>query len=92
LEKIANLTVNYTNYIRAILFEKYAPGIQNWDDFKYVMRLNNISDTGNYCDAIASRCDLARNNSFPFGATDCKCTDANMVATHNAWIIDGPTS
>jgi len=49
---------NYTSDIRAILFDKYAPGIKDWDGFKYVMRLNNYSDTSNYCNAIAARCDL----------------------------------
>jgi len=81
---------NYTNDTRAILFAKYAPGIQTWDDFVYVMRLNNYTDTGNYCEAIASRCDL---NSTPamFGAIDCKATSDSMVPNHQAWIIVGPT-
>jgi len=56
------------------------------------MRLNNISDTGDYCQAISSRCDLQRKTDFPRGALDCKCTDEYMVGNHEAWIIDGPTS
>ena len=56
------------------------------------MRMNNISDTGDYCSAIASRCDLAYNNSFPFGAVDCKVTSDSLAGNHQAWIISGPTS
>jgi len=82
---------NYTNNVRAILFDKYAPNISNWDNFKSVMRLNNYSDTGNYCNAIAARCDLESNTTFPFGAVDCKATDAFMAKNHESWIIDGPT-
>jgi len=29
---------------------------------------------------------------FPFGAADCKTTDAENVGQHNAWIQDGPTT
>jgi len=47
------------------------------------MRMNNISDTGNYCKAIAARCDLESGRSNPFhGATDCKITDPEMVPYH----------
>lgn len=94
-EAIYNLSkypYNYTNYSRAILFEKYAPGIQDLDDFKYVMRLNNISDTGDYCQAISCRCDLNPTTVFPWGAVDCKVTSEIMAPNHQAWIISGPSS
>jgi len=83
---------NYTNDTRALLFDKYAPGIQTAEEFLYVMRLNNFTDTGDYCAAIAARCDLASNTSFPFGAIDCKATSDYMVGNHEAWLIAGPTS
>jgi len=48
------------------------------------MRLNNVSDTGHYCSAIASRCDLEANQhkEFPFGALDCKATSDTMIPYH----------
>lgn len=91
---IQNLSMNPTNYTtdpRAILFKKYAPGIQSLDDFKFVMRLNNVSDTGDYCQAISSRCDLNPNTSFPWGAIDCKVTSDYLAPTQQAWVIAGPT-
>jgi len=58
------------------------------------MRLNNISDTHHYCSAIASRCDLEKNqdNEFPFGALDCKATSDTMIPYHQATIQNGPTT
>jgi len=60
------------------------------------MRLNNFSDTGDHCQAIAARCDLESGGgsfgTFPFGAVDCKATDNFMVGKHFAYIIDGPTT
>jgi len=55
------------------------------------MRLNNHSDTGDWCQAIAARCDLESDSEFPFGSVDCKSTDDKKVGDHKAWIQDGPT-
>jgi len=92
IQKLSQNPTNYTSDPRYFLFKKYAPGIQNIEDFKSVMRRNNHSDTGNYCQAIAARCDLERPNSYPSGALDCKVTSDTMVSTHQAWIINGPTA
>jgi len=89
---IANLSTNYTDDERAILFGKYAPGIQNLEQFEYVMRLNNYSDTHNYCEAISSRCDLNPATTIPWGALDAKVTADWLIPNHEAWIIAGPTS
>jgi hypothetical protein len=86
---------NYTNDPRYFLFKKYAPGIQNVSDFQFVIRLNNISDTGSYCSAIAPRCDLGNTTGYPawpFGQIDTKLTNATMVQTESAIIIVGPTT
>lgn len=84
---------NYTNAPRYMLFNKYAPGIKTFADFQTVMRMNNISDTGNYCDAIACRCDLeGPNGPGPFGAMDCKASAASMISSRDAYIISGPTT
>lgn len=91
IEKFSKLDTNYTDDPRAILFAKYAPGIQTFDEFQYVMRLNNISDTGDYCEAIASRCDLNPQTTFPWGAVDCKCTSNDLIEELQAWIQSGPT-
>jgi len=92
LWNVSENPTTYTNDPRAILFAKYAPGIQTIQQHQYTMRLNNISDTGDYCQAIAARCDLQTNSSFPFGACDCKVTSDFFVGQHQALIIDGPTS
>jgi len=89
---IAEDPTNYTNDPRAILFAKYAPGIKNLEQFEYVMRLNNYSDTHNYCQAISSRCDLNPNTTFPWGALDAKVTADWLVGNHEAWLIAGPSS
>jgi len=92
LQIISQDPTNYTSDPRAILFKKYAPTIQTMDDFRFMMRLNNHSDTNDYCEAIASRCDLQYPGDFPFGAVDCKVSADNLVGAHQAWIIDGPTT
>jgi hypothetical protein len=92
---IQNATGDNTTYWdapRTFLFAQYAPGIKTVEDFKYVMRLNNYSDTENYCSAIASRCDLEYNTSFPFGAVDAKVTSDTLVVNQDAWIVNGPTT
>jgi len=93
LNSVANLTTNYTDDPRYTLFKKYAPGIQDYEGFRYVMRLNNFSDTGDHCQAIASRCDLANGtiSGLPWGALDCKTTSSAGIADHIAVIQDGPT-
>jgi hypothetical protein len=83
---------NYTNVPRYMLFNKYAPGIQTFEDLQIVMRLNNVSDTGNYCDAIACRCDLQPHGPGVIGAIDCKATSASMIGDLEAYIIAGPTT
>jgi len=55
------------------------------------MRLNNFSDTHNYCQAIASRCDLNSTTTFPWGALDCKATSDDMIYNQEAWVVSGPT-
>ena len=90
--ELSKSSTNYTNDPRYHLFKKYAPGIKHMDDMKNVMRLNNVSDTGDFCDAIASRCDLDKTEEYPWGATDCKITSDKMVAQHQNWIISGPTT
>merc|ERR1712146_293521 len=60
------------------------------DEFKFVMRLNNHSDTNNYCEAIANRFDLE--GKRPFGAFDCKATTDEMVPKLQASIQCGPTT
>jgi len=92
LEAYSQLDTNYTTDPRHDLFKKYAPGIKNFEDFKSVMRMNNISDTQDYCTAIASRCDLAPDQDYPSGAFDCKITSNEWVGQHQNWIISGPTS
>jgi len=49
LWEISDDPTTYENDPRAVLFRKYAPGIKNWDDFRFVMRLNNYSDTHDHC-------------------------------------------
>jgi Phospholipase B len=56
------------------------------------MRLNNVSDTGNYCDAISCRCDLQPHGPGVIGAIDCKATSGNMIGNLEAYIIAGPTT
>jgi len=92
IEKYCKNPTNYTNDPRAILFAKYAPNITSFDNFTFVMRLNNHSDTNNYCSAIAARCDLQYAKQFPFGALDCKATSNTMIPTHQALIQLGPTT
>jgi len=98
LQAISDDSTNYTSDPRAILFHKYAPNITNFNEFIYVMRLNNFSDTQNHCQAIAARCDLESaggqppfTQGFPFGSVDCKATNDQLVGQHQAWIQDGPT-
>jgi len=92
IQKLSKNPTNYTTDPRYYLFKKYAPGIKTMDDFRYVMRLNNKSDTGDYCQAIAARCDLSDKREFPNGALDCKATSDTMITNHQSWIIAGPTS
>lgn len=92
IEKYCKNPTNYTDDPRAILFAKYAPNIQTIEEFQLVMRLNNHSDTGNYCQAIASRCDLQDPKAFPFGSCDCKVTSDTLIPNHQAWIQVGPTT
>lgn len=92
IQALSQNPTNYTNDPRAILFGKYAPTVQTLDDFRNVMRRNNISDTGSYCEAIAARCDLQNPNKFPMGALDCKVTSDSLATTHQAYIIAGPTT
>jgi hypothetical protein len=94
IQNISGDPTNYTNDTRYYLFKKYAPGIQTLDDFKFVMRLNNISDSNDYCEAIASRCDLSSNSPFPFpfGAIDSKVTSDSLIYQQEAWVIAGPTT
>jgi len=92
IQALSQLSTNYTTDSRYHLFKKYAPGIKNFEDFKHVMRMNNFSDTGDYCDAIASRCDLAPDQDYPSGAFDCKVTSSNLALDHKSWIISGPTA
>jgi len=54
--------------------------------------MNNHSDTGDYCQAIAARCDLQPTGSnMLMGAIDCKVTSDSLVPNHEALIILGPT-
>jgi len=92
LAAISNDTTNYTSDPRAILFGKYAPNIETIEDMRFVMRLNNYSDTSNWCQAISSRCDLSSNRTFPFGAIDSKVTANFLIDDQSAWIIAGPTT
>ncbi len=54
--------------------------------------LNNVSDTRDVCEAIASRCDLDNTQDAPWGAIDSKTTSSRLVTDHQAWIISGPTT
>lgn len=92
IQKLSKNPTNYQNDNRAILFAKYAPKIQNLDQFKYIMRLNKHSDTHDYCEAIDSRCDLQYKRDFPFGTIDCKVTSDILIFSHQAWIQLGPTT
>jgi len=92
LQQLSQDETNYTTDPRYFLFKKYAPGIQNLEQFEYVMRLNNLSDTHNYCQAISSRCDLNPVTTFPWGAIDAKLTTDKLIPNHESWIISGPTS
>jgi len=92
IQELSQDDTNYTTDPRYHLFKKYAPGIKNFDDFRYVMRLNNVSDTGDVCSAIASRCDLDDTEDEPSGAIDAKTTSSRLVTDHQAWIISGPTT
>jgi len=92
IQELSQDDTNYTTDARYHLFKKYAPGIKNFEDFKFVMRLNNVSDTGDVCDAIASRCDLDSSQDAPWGAIDCKVTSSKWVTDHQAWIISSPTT
>jgi len=59
------------------------------------MRLNNYSDTENFCEAIAPRDDLSNTTgspAFPFGQLDCKVTNNEMITTQQALVIVGPTT
>jgi len=92
IQNLSQDTTSYTTDPRYTLFKKYAPGIKNFEDFKNVMRMNNISDTQDYCQAIASRCDLSPNQTEPWGAFDCKITSDKWVSDHQIWLISGPTT
>jgi len=92
IQALAEDATNYTTDPRAILFKKYAPGIQDINDFHQVMRKNNHSDTGDYCQAIAARCDLQPGSEKSLlGAIDCKLTSDHLVPKVQSLIVNGPT-
>jgi Phospholipase B len=83
----------YDTAPRFFLFERYAPFIQNIQNFQTVMRMNNYSDFHNFDEAIAARFDLlSGDNAFPFGAIDSKVTAASLISNMQAWIVLGPTN
>jgi len=92
IQQISQDPTNYTTNPRHDLFQKYASGVKNFEDFKNVMRMNNITDTNDYCEAIASRCDLQPAQTVPWGAYDAKVTSDQWIKNHQAWIISGPTT
>jgi len=83
---------DYTTESRYTLFKKYAPGIKNLEDVKAVIRMNNISDTNDYCLAIAGRCDLSPKETDPWGSIDGKVTSDKFVSDHKMWIVSSPTT
>jgi len=91
IQNLSQDPTNYTTDPRYTLFKKYAPGIKTFKDFQNVMRMNNVSDTRNYCEAISSRCDLQKSQTVPWGAYDCKVTSDKWIQDQQAWIISGPT-
>jgi len=92
LEAVSHDNTNYTDDPRYYLFLKYAPNVENLAGMQSVMRMNNFSDTNNYCQAISARCDLNNSISFPFGAIDSKVTSDALIGNREAWIIAGPTT
>jgi len=92
IQEFSKNPTNYTTDPMYYLFKEYAPGIKTFEDFKNVMRMNNISDTGDYCKAIASRCDLSGAGLDPEGSFDCKITNDKWVHDHQVWLISGPTT
>ena len=70
---------NYTDDPRALIFDKYYDTVDDMASMKAILRYNNISDTGDYCSAIAPRCDLLPKGPYTFGAIDAKVTDGGQI-------------
>jgi len=92
LQNVSDDNSTYNDCPRQKLFAQYAPNVENMEGMQWIMRYNNFSYFDNWCMAIASRCDLGSNTTFPFGAIDSKITSNYLIGNQEAMIIAGPTT